>query len=561
MPGIDSAKAHIDQTLDGFEPAPDVLAGLVAGLDCLRLGVALFDRSDRLIYCNEHFRHIYRSFDSLSDLIGLTFVELMSVQVLNHEIAGSTAAGDPQGWISRRISDRRKSHWQPIEQRLADGRWIEIKERPVKDIGIIGIWSDITARKIAQLRLESAIESSTDGMALWDQADRLLAYNEVFAQIHTGANGPPPLNISYEDYLGWMFDSDLVRPDIGQDRWIAARLAARRKVRSSHIDKYTGGQWVQVRQWRTRDGGIASTYIDVTGHKQREGELVLRGQSLERTVHELEMTQSVLEEQGACLVELTEELEEAKRSAESTSAVKSDFLATMSHELRTPLNAIIGFTEIMRDGIFGAIENERYTRYLGDVHDSASHLLALINDMLDLSKIEAGRLDLEKRPVRVSTLLDTVTRLMAERAERAGLTISVLNTSAEATVIGDHRLIKQMLMNLISNAIKFTDPGGTITLIVEPIFADGTDNSATNLAIAVLDSGRGIPATELETITQAYQQGSNADLIADQGTGLGLHLTRRFAQLHDADLELESTQGQGTKVTILFPPERLGGLG
>lgn len=556
MPGIDSALLNPPTTT--CEPTADVVAGLISGFDRLRFGVALFDREDRLIYCNDHFRFIYKSFSSVDELLGLTFVELMSLQVINHEIAGDAAAGDPQGWIAKRVEERRKSYWEPIEQRLADGRWIEIKERPVPGVGIIGIWTDVTDRKISQLRLESAVESSTDGMVLWDQADRLLVYNEVFAKLHDGLNGPPPLGIRYPDFLQSLFNDQLIHSDIGRDRWVAARMAARRKVRSSCIVEYGGGRWMQIRQWRTRDGGTAATFIDITGHKQREGELLLRGQTLENTVYELEMTQSVLEDQGARLVELTEELDQARHSAEITSAFKSDFLATMSHELRTPLNAIIGFTEIMRDGIFGKIENERYTRYLGDVHDSGSHLLALINDMLDLSKIEAGRFDIERRPVRVTTLLETVVRLMEERAERAGLTIGVLDTFANATVIGDHRLIKQMLMNLISNAIKFTEPGGTISLMVERLTDPKNPDADPTLSLSVSDSGKGIPQSELATITEAYEQGSNVSLTADPGTGLGLHLTRRFAEFHDACLKLDSKPGVGTKVSIVFPAERVG---
>ena len=556
MPGNETALLRLPQESELL--SGDVVSGLVAGLDCLRLGVALFDRGDRLIYCNEHFRYIYRSFADLGDILGLTFVELMAAQLANQEIAGEEAASDPDGWIAKRLRERRRSYWEPIEQRLADGRWIEIKERPVPDIGIIGIWTDITERKICQLRLESAVESSTDGMVLWDQADRLVVYNNVFARLHNGPDGPPPTGISYADYLESLFKGDLIQIDLPKDRWIAARMAARRRHRSSCVVEYGGGRWIQIRQWRTRDGGTAATFIDITGHKQREGELLLRGQSLERTVHELEMTQSVLEDQGARLVELTEELDKARHSAELTSAFKSDFLATMSHELRTPLNAIIGFTEIMRDGIFGKIENDRYERYLGDVHDSAGHLLALINDMLDLSKIEAGRFDLEKRPVRISTMLETVVRLMAERAERAGLAVGILNTCSEATILGDHRLIKQMLMNLISNAIKFTDPGGTITLTVERRTVGGDPDAPQSLSLSVADSGQGIPPEELEKITRAYEQGSNASLTADRGTGLGLHLTRRFAELHDAGLKLTSTPGKGTKVSIVFPPDRVG---
>ena len=158
MPGIDTAQ--LDRSIEASEPAADVIAGLIAGLDCLRVGVALFDRTDRLVYCNEHFRYIYRSFSNVSELVGLSFIELMSVQALNNEIAGDMAASDPQGWIARRSKERRKSYWESIEQRLADGRWIEIKERPVDGVGIIGIWTDITQQKIAQLTIVNAVSKN-----------------------------------------------------------------------------------------------------------------------------------------------------------------------------------------------------------------------------------------------------------------------------------------------------------------------------------------------------------------------------------------------------------------
>lgn len=240
----------------------------------------------------------------------------------------------------------------------------------------------------------------------------------------------------------------------------------------------------------------------------------------------------------------------ATEEAISANKAKSDFLANMSHELRTPLNAIIGFSEMMINGIFGPIENERYRDYLEDVHTSARHLLAIINDVLDMSKIEAGRLELDERVIDPASLVNTISRIMAGRATSQHLNIIVEAPEDLPRIKGDERLIRQILMNLLANAIKFTPKRKNI--YVKVVYNEGE-----NLCFIVEDEGVGIPSEHLNTVLEPFGQVADPSRNNGQGTGLGLPLARAMMELHGGLLQLDSQEGLGTTVRCCFPPERI----
>ena len=243
------------------------------------------------------------------------------------------------------------------------------------------------------------------------------------------------------------------------------------------------------------------------------------------------------------------ELRAAKEQAEAASRAKSNFLATVSHELRTPLNAIIGFSEIMRDGLFGPLP-ERYHGYAEDVNDSGTHLLALINDILDVSKAEAGKLELIEAPFAVEAALEDCLRLVRDRAAESGLELLLSLAPGLRRLNGEERKVKQLVLNLLSNAVKFTERGGRVELAAAPATGGG-------LAIRVSDTGIGIAAENVPKALAAFGQVDSALSRKYVGTGLGLTLVQAFAQLHGAAFKLDSGLGRGTTVTITFPPERL----
>ena len=239
---------------------------------------------------------------------------------------------------------------------------------------------------------------------------------------------------------------------------------------------------------------------------------------------------------------MNDELGRLYRELEAASRHKSDFLATMSHELRTPLNAIIGFSEVLQEQMFGKL-NERQLAYVDDVHEAGDHLLSLINDVLDLAKIEAGRMELELSDVSIPDVLRSAVSMHSERAGRGGIGLALTSEPEEITVTADERRVRQVIFNLLSNAVKFTPEGGRIDISAR---GDGG-----HVEIAVADTGPGIPASDLETIFEEFEQSSDGKKV--EGTGLGLPLSRKLVELHGGRLWVESVVGHGSTFRFTLP--------
>jgi two-component system cell cycle sensor histidine kinase PleC len=242
--------------------------------------------------------------------------------------------------------------------------------------------------------------------------------------------------------------------------------------------------------------------------------------------------------------------DEARRRAEAANLAKSRFLAQMSHELRTPLNAILGFSEVMKGEVFGAHGIPVYKEYAGDIHSSGVHLLALINEILDLSRIEAGRYELNEEPVSVTAVAQDCHHLLKMRARNRGLTIHEAFEPEMPRLWADERAIRQTCLNLLSNAIKFTPQGGEIWLKVGWTAAGGQ-------YISVKDTGPGIPEDEIPIVLASFGQGSNAIKSAEQGAGLGLPIVKGLVDLHGGTFSLKSKLREGTEVVVTYPPERV----
>ena len=271
-------------------------------------------------------------------------------------------------------------------------------------------------------------------------------------------------------------------------------------------------------------------------------------------LHETTLSRlSLRTEKESLLLEVQEakaNSDEARRRAEEANLAKSHFLATMSHELRTPLNAILGFSEVMKGEVFGPHANPAYREYANDIHSSGHHLLTLINEILDLSRIEAGRYDLREEAVSIAYIIDDAKHMLALRAKAKNQTINAKVEENLPRLWADERATRQIVLNLLSNAIKFTPPGGEIL-----IKAGWTAGSGQYISIK--DSGPGIPESEIPLVLSSFGRGSLAIKTAEQGSGLGLPIVKGLIDLHSGTFTLKSKPREGTEVIVTFPPERV----
>ncbi len=397
---------------------------------------------------------------------------------------------------------------------------------------ISGVAVDVTEERLAQLRAQraesrllDAISSVSDAFVLWDRKDRLLMWNKTFGRT---------FNI----------DDRFLRP--GTPRHLieqVIQIAIRRQVpvpdgRAGVTEaELNDGKWIQITESRTREGGHVVTGTDITAVKLQEEYSRRNEEKLQALVERLEDSRRQQEV-------LARKYEIAKIRAEAANHAKSEFLANMSHELRTPLNAINGFSEIMSAEMFGPLGHARYKEYAGDILNSGQHLLSLINDILDMSKIEAGKMTLRFEPMAVGEVVDDAMRLVRQRAEKAGLKLRT-QLPALPEIEADYRAVKQVLLNLLTNAIKFTPQGGTIT-----VSAALTESS---VHITVTDTGVGIAAKDLDRLARPFEQIENQFAKTKEGTGLGLALTKSLTEMHGGRMEVDSKPGEGTRVEIILP--------
>ena len=304
------------------------------------------------------------------------------------------------------------------------------------------------------------------------------------------------------------------------------------------------GRWLQISERRTKDGGFVSVGTNITELKLHEEKLIESEKRLKATVVDLRSSQQALERQTEQLAYLAERYAEQKDRAEEANQAKSEFLANMSHELRTPLNAIIGFSEMMESGLFGPLGDMKYLEYCRDIRESGRYLLDVINDILDMSKIEAGRTTLEPELVELDSFLVGTTRLVAGRAAEKQLAI-VAEIEPSIRLRADRRMFKQIIINLLSNAVKFTPDGGRITVRARAV--------GNHVNIAIEDTGIGIPKDALSKLGKPFEQVESQLTKTHRGSGLGLAIAKSLTELHGGAMRIRSTLGTGTIVLIRLP--------
>jgi PAS domain S-box-containing protein len=508
----------ITREVDADRRAGEAQTRLAAAFESLANGIALFDRDDRLIVCNP----AYRRFTGLDDDMvkpGVSLEQLLRARVAR-KLMTLQPGEDIESFIAKRAARDRTVH-PPFERQQADGSWILIYEQLFAGGRVVTSY-DITALKAREKELgektrllESTLEYMGEGISVYDPDLKMIAWNERLIDMVGLPREMYKIGTPLEDIVRYSAErgeygsgniEGYVRDRVGQSKQPVPHRNARWRF---------NGRYVELRRNPMPDGGFVTVYSDLTERKRAE-----------------------------------DALREAKEAAEAANKTKSEILANMSHELRTPLNAIIGFSDIIQREAFGSVGEQRYLDYARDIHDSGAHLLALINDILDVSKAEAGRIELLEGLVDVTELFESCVRLVRARAEEAHVTIEALPTDRLPKLNADGLRLKQVLLNLLSNAIKFTPAGGRVTL-------DADMGDQKRFVIRVTDTGIGMAPEDIPKALSPFGQLESTRARRYPGTGLGLPLSKALIELHGGELRIESEAGKGTAVIVTLPAARV----
>jgi PAS domain S-box-containing protein len=368
--------------------------------------------------------------------------------------------------------------------------------------------------RAAEQRLLDAIECISEGFALYDSEDRLVLFNKKWMELYGYSPSRVYPGVRYEDLVRLDIELGAVADDEGD--YIERRIGYRRRFQGAFDVHLKNDRWITIRERETSGGGIVGIQTDITARKLAERALLA-----------------------------------AKEEADLANRAKSEFLANMSHELRTPLNAIIGFAEVINTQMLGPAESAKYQAYAEDIASSGRHLLDLINDILDLSKIESGKVELHEVELDVRQVVETCVSLTAERAKIGEVALNVETGSGrEPLLCADKRMLKQILVNLLSNAIKFTPPGGTVTIKAWHDRVEG-------YVMEIADTGIGIAPGDIPRALTRFEQLDGELGRKFEGSGLGLPLVKSLVELHGGGLDLHSEIGAGTTVTVRFPAVRV----
>jgi two-component system cell cycle sensor histidine kinase PleC len=429
-----------------------------------------------------------------------------------------------------------------------DWVWLRARAKVVRDEHdeaphLVGIAIDITEKvaleersATADMRLRDAIETISEAFVVWDADNRLVMCNSKFQRFH---NLPGCALVTGMPYAKVMAQGTTPviqsQVSLGEMQTMGAR---------TFEAKLGDGRWLQINERRTKDGGYVSVGTDITALKRNEEQLIESERRLMNSVIDLRKSRQTLEAQAQLLADLAERYLEQKAEAESANRAKSEFLANMSHELRTPLNAILGFSEMMTHQVFGPIGSPKYADYCRDIHASGRHLLAVISDVLDMARLEAGRVRLDKMDFAVDDAISCAMASIAPTAAGAGIELRT-ETHGNVALNADRAAVQKILTILLNNAIKYTPARGRITVRTRTI------QDAMN--IYVEDSGVGIPADALPRLGKPFEQSQVNLSNGMRGSGLGLAIARSLIDLHGGSLRIRSSAGIGTIIQVHLP--------
>jgi signal transduction histidine kinase len=515
--GYRGTSKDITDELATAERARTAEATLLRAFELLPMSVAIFDAAGKLVFFNQEYAKAI-------NIEGLLMPGIGYLQIVERLFAaGRLGSRDNtiESW-HKEVAALDSASTAARNVAFADGRAYERRMQRLPDGGFAVIALDVTAetaraREIAQKTqiLERMINNIDEGIIIYDADAKLVACNRKAQDM---LDAPPEfvtLGRSFQDIVRFQIE----RGDFGNiddvETEITRRLARNRFGQTSVDESWRRGRrYIQTRRSPLPDGGWVTLLLDLTDRRENE-------EALRRT----------------------------KEAAEAANRAKSDFLAHMSHELRTPLNAVIGFSEIIARELFGPVGEKRYAEYARDIHASGTHLLNVIGDILDISKAESGSAELDEAPIATPALAAACLRLIAPRAAVGQVRVASDLASGLPMVRADERRMKQVLINLLANAVKFTPPGGLVTLTAR-LDGDG------GLELCVTDTGIGMRAEDIPRALEPFAQIDSARARRLEGTGLGLPLSRKLVELHGGTLSIRSEIDKGTTVAVRLPATR-----
>jgi PAS domain S-box-containing protein len=483
-------------------------------LNSLPQGIIIYDSEKRMIYFNDSYRKI---FSEIEDILvpGVTLQAIIEVVSQRYEFTNYNNYINKRMSYEKDINDNRNFH-------LFKGSLYLNTVEFTGSGGTISVWTDVTEMKKhteslleSESRFSHVFKNSPVSMSIsFISTGKIEAVNDIF-EIASGYTRNEVIGKSASELNMW------VDPDT--------------RFKMMEIIKQKGVLRDFETKFRQKNGSIISLNCFIE---------ILDGPGEDRVLFAAHDITNMKRYEKALKI--------ARDEADVANRSKSEFLANMSHELRTPLNAIIGFSEIMKSQTLGKMENERYLSYAADVFNSGEHLLGIINDILDLSKVEAGAQELNTEWFDVNDLAHESTELVRGRATQADVKLFIHDADPVLKINADRLRTKQILLNLLTNAVKFSNPGTRIDLSV-------SHNAEKGIEFKIADQGKGIAVEEMARVMEPFGQASDPMLRNQEGTGLGLPLSKVLAELHGGTLEMQSTVGEGTVVMVKYPAFRLDG--